>query len=230
MKPIIGIIGRVNKEKASKPTISVLDNYRNAIIKAGGIPILILPPQPIEYEDTLPKDTSPLTDQDIQILNEQLKLVNGILMPGGHRMYEYDLYIANFANEHSIPLFGICLGMQIMSKLNNNNLNQKIDTDIHNQKDKDYVHEVNINKNSLFYSIVKEESFKVNSHHNYKITDSGSYDIVGYSNDNIIEVIEKKNNNFNIGVQWHPEKNYDNDIISQRLFIYFIEQAKKTTN
>ena len=75
MKPIIGIVGRASVENIGRPAISVLENYRQAIIKAGGIPILILPPQKVEYENIIPKDVSKLDDEDIEILNAQLKLL-----------------------------------------------------------------------------------------------------------------------------------------------------------
>ena len=45
--------------------------------------------------------------------------------------------------------------------------------------------------------------------------------------DGLIEAVEKKQEDFNIGVQWHPEKNFDTDIYSQRLLKAFIEAAKK---
>jgi len=225
MKPIIGIVGRADIEKNGKPTIGVLENYRQAIIKAGGVPILILPPQLLEYENTNPKDASLLTDKEIEILNIQLKLVQGIVIPGGSKMYEYDLYISKWTNDNKIPLFGICLGMQTMSKLDGFFPNIKINN--HDEEDVSDVHEVTIDKNSKLYSIVKEEKIMVNSRHNYAIKKANGYEIVGYSPDGIIEAIEKKDDDFNIAVQWHPEKNYDEDIISQRLFTYFIEQARK---
>jgi len=53
--------------------------------------------------------------------------------------------------------------------------------------------------------------------------------IAGYSMDGLIEAVEKKEEDFNFGVQWHPEKNYDTDIQSQRLFKAFIEASKNVT-
>lgn len=217
MKPIIGIIGRPGFNQ--KTTIEVLDSYRIAIIKSGGIPILILPTQTVEYYNN--KNISLLTMQEKDMLKRQIDLVDGILLQGGSVCYEYDKYICSIAQ--SKPILGICMGMQVMCNYENDNKNIKIDK---HQSNDDYVHDVYINKNSYLYKILKEEKIKTNSKHNYKVQNSGSYNICGKSGD-VIEAIEK-GTGFNIGVQWHPEKNYDNDIYSQRLFREFIYHSKKS--
>ena len=50
-RPIIGIIGRPNKIMSGYSVMSVNDTLRSAIIKAGGNPIMILPPQNVDYEE-----------------------------------------------------------------------------------------------------------------------------------------------------------------------------------
>lgn len=95
------------------------------------------------------------------------------------------------------------MGMQTMCNYNNDNANIKIEN---HYSEKDYKHLMKINKNSKLYSILKEDEILVNSFHNYKVPNAGSYEAVGFSND-IIEAVENKENLFNIGLQWHPEKN-----------------------
>lgn len=53
-----------------------------------------------------------LTDENI---NEALKNIDGILIPGGfgERGIEGKIKAAKYAREHNIPYFGICLGMQV---------------------------------------------------------------------------------------------------------------------
>lgn len=216
MKPIIGIVGRPGFNK--KTTIEVLDSYRIAILKSGGIPILILPTQTIEYYGN--KDIDKLTLEEKDILKKQIDLVDGILLQGGSIAYEYDKYICKISQNK--PILGICMGMQVMCNYDNDNKNIKIEN---HQSEDDYVHEVTIDKNSYLYSILNNDKFKTNSKHNYKVLNSGSYKGVGIC-DNVIEAVEK-GNNFNIGVQWHPEKNYDSDVISQKLFKEFINHCKK---
>ena len=98
MKPIIGIIGRPGFNQ--KTTIEVLDSYRIAIIKSGGIPILILPPQTIEYYNN--KNVFLLTKQEKDMLKRQIDLVDGILLQGGSVCYEYDKYICSISQSKPI--------------------------------------------------------------------------------------------------------------------------------
>ena len=52
MKPIIGIVGRVRISEDSTSMISCFEDVRKCIIREGGIPILILPNQDIDYSET----------------------------------------------------------------------------------------------------------------------------------------------------------------------------------
>lgn len=225
MRSIIGIVGRCSVSMLEKTSIEVLDSYRIAIIKSGGIPIVILPPQDINYYNAIPKEINKLTDNEKEILDRQLHLCDGVILPGGTKRFEYDNYICEYCNKFNIPLLGICMGMQIMCNYNNDNKNIKIDDDSHYSLD-NYKHKIKINKNSKLYNILNKEEILVNSFHHYKVANSGSYQIIATSND-VIEAVENTSNKFNIGLQWHPEKNYDNDINSQKIFKSFIEATKK---
>ena len=223
MKPIIGIIGRSDFSTEEKSTISVFDKYRQAIIHYGGIPIIILPSQTIDYHEIMPRDTQKLTNEEKSILKQQVELCHGIIMPGGDRIYEYDNYICDYCNKKQIPLLGICMGMQIMCNYNNENRNIKNETNGHYSQN-NYKHLVKIDNSSKLFNIIKEKEILVNSLHNYHVPNSGSYQAVAYCDD-IIEAIEKKEDLFNIGVQWHPEKNYSKDLNSKNIFTNFIEAS-----
>lgn len=225
MNPIIGIVGKSNHSYKNKSTICVFDNYRKAILEYGGIPIMILPPQIVDYEKEKGKEIGHLTENDKNILNTQLKLCDGLLIQGGSKAFEYDKYICEYANKFNIPLLGICMGMQIMCNYDNDNKNILNENKIHKSENMNEVHEVTLDKNSKLFSIIKKETFQVNSNHNYHVPNSGSYKTVGKSFDNLIEAIEKENG-FNIGVQWHPEKQYKSDV-SKAIFEAFIEETKK---
>ena len=115
------------------------------------------------------------------------------------------------------------MGMQTMCNYNNNNQNIVIENKFHNSKN-NYKHLVNIKKNSKLFNILKENKILVNSFHDYKVCNSGDYDVVGTCDD-VIEAVEK-DGLFNIGLQWHPEKNYDKDLNSQKIFTSFIQACK----
>lgn len=221
MKPIIGILGRVNAIN-EKDIIFMYDNYRKAVIKYGGIPIMLLYTKDISYNKTNSKDIGHLNNEQKDNIIRQLQLCNGVIIPGGDRLFDEDIFICDYCNKKDIPLLGICMGMQVMCNYKNNNKNIKIEN--HNS-DSNYKHLVKIDKNSRLFDILKESEILVNSLHNYKVSNEGDYDAVGF-NEDTIEAIEKKENLFNIGFQWHPEKNYDKDLNSEKIFNSFIEAAK----
>ena len=97
----------------------------------------------------------------------------------------------------------------------------------HRVESGELVHYVDIKEDSFLYSIIKESHFMVNSLHNFHALSNDYYDIVGYSEDGLIEAIEYSKNTFNIGVQWHPEKNYTTCITSRRLIESFVNYALK---
>ena len=223
MKPIIGIVGIDDYSIKQKSTICIFENYRKAIIKYGGIPIVILPPLLIDYYKTRPKDTNKLNNEDKELLIKQINLCDGIIIPGGSKRFEHHVFICDYCNKKNIPLLGICMGMQTMCNYNNNNQNIVIENKFHNSKN-NYKHLVNIKKNSKLFNILKEDKILVNSFHDYKVCNSGDYDVVGTCDD-VIEAVEK-DGLFNIGLQWHPEKNYDKDLNSKKIFTSFIQTCK----
>lgn len=117
-KPIIGIIGRGYLENDDS-IMKLNEEYRLAIIKSGGIPLMILPTNDLKYGETLPRDAGYLIEEEKEDLYRVLTLCDGFLMPGGSRWYQYDEVICKYALEKNIPILGICLGMQILGNVDN---------------------------------------------------------------------------------------------------------------
>ncbi len=225
-KPVIGIIARPDKIDKFN-VLSVVESYRKAIIESGGIPISILPPQLVEYNNYNPKELSSLTNEEKDIIIQQIKLCDGILMPGGLKRYEHDRFITNYCLKENIPILGICLGMQLLATHINRDTLVFTDEDFsHSKPEIDKVHTVKIDKESLLFNIIGEEEIVVNSRHKYKVTDIGEFSICCVSSDGVIEAIEHKDKKFAIGVQWHPENLMDTNP-SKKLFEKFIESCRK---
>lgn len=89
-----------------------------------------------------------------------------------------------------------------------------------------YAHSINIVDNTILKSILKVDSCKVNSRHNYHVGDVNEYIISSYSEDGIPESIEMPDKRFVIGLQWHPEEMIHFDENSKKIFSEFVNSCK----
>jgi len=230
MKPVIGIVARV-EYPGDTGKLVVNDEYRKAVVEFGGNPFIILPPQKIDYGTTRFKDVPNFSLEEEQMLINQLKMCDGILMPGGFKMQRYDFFILDYAVKNDVPILGICLGMQIMANYDREVWNEPNDSKgvNHNVESGELVHFVKIDKNSKLYSIIGNDYFKVNSFHKMHVLSNSHYKIAAYSEDGLIEALEMPNKKFHIGVQWHPERMIDFEV-SKRLFSSFIKASLSFKN
>lgn len=235
-KPIIGInASRVIKHETaySHSVIESLNNdYVESVIKAGGIPVIL----PI------------LSDEDS--IRKQIELLDGVLLSGGvdinPLVYNeepssklgyifpdkdvFDLLIAKIACELNKPILAICRGQQILNVTFGGTLYQDL-SDIegcyikHQQQTKDgaATHTIDISPNSILYSILGNSIVTNTFHHQaIKILAPG-FKVTAFSKDNVIEAIEKCDENFVVGVQFHPEiMTVYNDKNMLKLFEAFI--------
>tara|TARA_Y100001960_G_scaffold333722_1_gene440532 strand:+ start:5297 stop:5983 length:687 start_codon:yes stop_codon:yes gene_type:complete len=221
------VLGSKPTNFAKDPHYALEIRYFQAIEKAGALPI------PITYSN----------------IEEQLKLVDGILLPGGDFVTPacyyvenecspyldegiwWDAYMAigNYALEHNIPLLGICGGMQTLGVLLGGKLRQGIES--HRIPDnKQIAHSIKIEKDTILHDIFKQDEVSINSIHREAVAQiSDNIKVSAVAEDGIIEAIESKNHNFALGVQWHPECLLDEayaDLKQIKIFEYFIEKCK----
>lgn len=228
MKPMIGVIGRPDMASDDDKVICIWEGTRRAIVKKGGIPFLILPTQDVEYDSLKPKDTPKLTEEEKNELKRLVDMCDGLLLPGGYKWYEFDEFIYNYALEKNMPILGICAGMQMMCRIDQNKNNICKDTTInHHQRDKKYVHNVSIIDNTILSKIIDEKEIKVNSKHNYHVSSTANLKVSAYSEDGLIEAVEYDDKDFVIGVQWHPETMLDYDENANKILDEFINKCRK---
>lgn len=231
-KPIIGVIGRVDTASDDDEVIYVSEEIRRAIVKSGGIPLLIVPPQDVSYVKMKPEEISYMTMVEKQMIFQAIHMCDGIVMPGGDKWYEYDEVVCKYALDQDIPLLGICMGMQVMAKVCSKYHVVAKDETVRNQTELNhcqpgmrYVHEVNINPDSHLFHIVKKDMISVNSRHNYHVNEVGNLDISAFSSDELIEALEMKEKRFAIGVQWHPESMLEYDEDAKTLWRSFMQSC-----
>lgn len=166
-----------------------------------------------------------ILNYDNSLINtEILDLCDGIIIQGGKDIYPYHFQILEYCIKNNIPLLGICMGHQIIGlySINSNNDNDLIQTDNHQIKDGNHI--IHIEKNSIMYKIFGP-TLKVNSRHSFAVKKVNlPFKVTSISEDNIIESIEYiDNNNFILGVQFHPE-DLDN---TENLYNYFLKEVLK---
>ncbi len=203
-KPIIGITLR-NVKIENRDILKVNKNIVNYLLKYNAIPLFI-------------------TNMDSFI--SIASIFDGFVIPGGNNWENIDEEVLKYAYVNDIPVLGICAGMQLIGSFDGKNI---IDNTTHignnnHQSMNQYVHDIYLN-NGLLKDILNKDIIRVNSRHNDKINFSNNFIIDAKSKDDIIEAIHLPNKTFILGVQWHPEDIIDE--FSDKLFLYFIEQAKK---
>lgn len=186
--------------KRKENTMAENQFYLNAISKFGGSPILM-------DEDNI----------------DELKECFGIIITGGFEKGDLDDYLISYALENKLPLLGICQGMQSMAMYQSDLKLEEIPN--HHQKE-GYVHTVYL-ENSHLKDMIGKDKIMVNSYHYQTVRDSSFFDIVGRSEDGLIEAIENKNHSFQIGVQWHPERMIGYDMDSAKIFQLFMKNVLK---
>ena len=128
---------------------------------------------------------------------------------------QFEIAILAKALDKKKPILGICRGLQLINvywggslHLDNGDAKNKI----HRRESEDKIHRIQVEKDSLFYSIVQQEFGNVNSAHHQSIDVLGlGLKAVAHSEDGVIEVIESANpdEQFLLAVQWHPERMAD---------------------
>lgn len=176
-------------------------NYLKAIKKYGGVPILI-------------------NEYNLDLLN----ICKGILITGGDDKGLLDDILIKYALDNNLSLLGICQGMQSMAIYSTTD--ELISIDNHYKKDQKYAHKVYL-KESKLRKIINKDIIEVNSYHHQTVKLSNMFEIVGLSEDNVIEAIENPYHKFQIGVQWHPERMINYDCVSEILMKSFIESISE---
>ena len=197
-------------------TSRIADAYVNAVVKAGGTPILI----PLITDET--------------VLEEIVSRIDGLILSGGgdiHSQFfgeelhsavesydlerdQYEIALVRQAVERQMPVFGICRGSQLINVAFGGNLIQDIPSQVpgstvnHNQEEVREIptHSVQINPESRFHQIVQSDQIMVNSFHHQAVKNlAPGFEAVASAEDGVIEAIESTEEKVIFGVQWHPE-------------------------
>lgn len=235
MKPLIGIT-TFSQEKNYKEYSSVSSKYADAVRMAGGIPFLI----PITLDEYL--------------IEDYIECLDGIILTGGDNINpsrygeeaivdlgdiyddrdEFEIKLFLKATVKNIPVLGICRGLQIINVALGGKLYQDIETQIPNVNNHmqemhlqgTLSHNIDIDRKSKLYRILKKGNLNVNSLHRQGIKTLGvGLSISAVSDDGIIEAVELRGRRFVLGVQWHPENLVVDYPVFEEIFIELIQAS-----
>ncbi len=149
---------------------------------------------------------------------------------------ETDLLLLNEAEKLGIPVLGICFGMQVINVSRGGTLFQDIESENPNcLKHEQGIprhrnsHSLTVQEHSILASLITSKNVQVNSHHHQAIKKVGNdLQPTAWTKDGIIESIEdKRKDRFILGVQWHPELNWKEDVLSRNIFQKFVKSTKE---
>jgi putative glutamine amidotransferase len=234
MKPVIGITAEIRDGgNYFLPPV-----YANAILQAGGIPLLI-PLIPNEEIDIVCDHIDGLfitggEDIDPSYYGEDPHVDLGIITPRLDRM-EYSLVQEILKRDK--PYIGVCRGLHMLNIATGGSLYQSIHSDReepsiqHRQKAirTHRSHRVTLDTDSRMFDLLRQEEMKVNSfHHQGCKTIGEGLKVTAIASDGIVEGVESTRHSFVFGFQWHPEEfAVDGDEPSKRIFKAYINAAIK---
>ena len=241
--PIIGLTG-MRWPDGNKHDMFIMDktqvHYIEAVQKSGGIPI-ILP---------VLENFDPETVKRQVRLVDAILIQGGIdITPSFYgeeplpelditckKTDEFILEVIKIAKERKMPILGICKGMQLINVSFGGTIYQDLkyaglDSKSHRQSEETITstfHSINVEKEGLLAKLIpNKEKLNVNSYHHQAVKDLGrGLNIDAKADDGIVEAISYKGNDqWILGVQFHPEQLIRRDDEFKPLFYEFINQA-----
>lgn len=228
-RPVIGVT--TYRETAqwgvwSRPADLLGAGYADAVLAAGGAPVL-LPPLPDAVADVV-------------------AVLDGVVLAGGADVSpsryaaprdprtgperadrdESELAIAAACLTRGLPMLAICRGMQVLDVALGGTLHQHLPdrpgTDAHRRGDGEFAeHCVRVARGSRLERVVGGE-LEVHCYHHQALDRLGEgLRAVAWSDDGVVEAVEHESLPFVVGVQSHPEESAD-----RRLFTALVEQAR----
>jgi len=216
-QPVIGITTTRTQHKNEYPNAAQSEKYIEAVLLAGGLPVLIpnlLPPS------------------DLEALRARL---DGILLTGGSDVDPalfngaphpeiYGIYPQRDATEIALvqraaqtgqPFMGICRGIQVVNVALGGTLYTHIADqlqgalrhDWYPDIPRDYLaHPVTVQPGSLLERITASSELKTNSLHHQGLRQiAPTLRPIAWAPDGLVEAVELPGHPFALGVQWHPE-------------------------
>ena len=216
-RPLVGIVADYHAPKSGVPFARVNAGYFDAILAAGGLPVMI----------------PPMKKENFPEIETYLDMVAGVIIPGGldldprknsqpltaavqpmpARREESDRFLLTKIVERKMPLLAVGVGMQLLNVHFGGSLFLHLPTDNpkalphFDQAGGTHRHMVNVEPGTSLEDIYGAAELRVNSLHHQGVDKVGKrLRVAARAPDGVVEAVETTDDTwFCIGVQWHPE-------------------------
>lgn len=236
LKPIIGLTAMYTELDGMK-FFKTNDAYVQAVLRAGGIPVL------------LPVTTT------IEEYEQYAESLDGLLIPGGadvspsfygeepvpevtviHRNDDaFEFALVRKMAQLNKPILGICRGHQVINVAFGGSLYQDLPSQYgkkqcHCQSStirSEPFHTVTLKPESRVAEIFGDTVLETNTFHHQAVKEAApSFHVVGTAKDGVVEAIEHESK-FIVGLQWHPEGMAVEYPQFQKIFNALVAEAEK---
>ncbi|MEJ0073352.1 MAG: gamma-glutamyl-gamma-aminobutyrate hydrolase family protein [Candidatus Saccharibacteria bacterium] len=221
MQPLIGITTGeiINLTRPWDPvTYGQSHTYSDAVLRAGGVPMLI-----------------PITE-DMTALKQLYGHLDGLLFAGGNdidpalyhqrphpkttdvsrKRDDAEVHLMRWALADDLPILAICRGTQLLNVVCGGSLYQDIGSQVKSagehqistiKEDVEHIaHHLSVDEASILRRIIQSPTIDANSHHHQAIRQvAAELRVSARAGDGIVEAVEIPGAAFAVGVQCHPE-------------------------
>jgi len=234
-RPLIGITMRHELETER---FYLARAYSEAVEAAGGAPVhLALIPRASYIESVLEELDGALlpgsaSDVDPLRYGREPHARLGSVHP---LRDETDALVLAEIERRGLPLLAICFGLQMWNVVRGGTLIQDIGSEVPQAIKHEQgaprgrpSHRVRLAGGSLLAQLAGGESALVNSHHHQAIETVGqNLRATGWTADGLVEALEEERaGRWGVGVQWHPEIEWERDELARGLFARFVAAAR----
>ena len=225
-RPRIAIPGRFAENTSVTRYQGVINATKllDLVFDAGGEPLTMLPRDGVDWAP-------------------RLHGIDGVLLPGGSdidpahyggqshpEVYGVwpeqdatDLALATYVLGSPLPLFAVCRGLQVVNVARGGTLTVHMDS-----PHRHHVSRLSLGDNATRLGLPERE-IEISCYHHQAINTLGDgMEPLARGPEGHVEAVWIEAKAFAVGVQWHPEDNYDTEPAQLQMLEHFIEQARQT--
>jgi putative glutamine amidotransferase len=236
-KPVVGFNADYRAARKDSPALSYLTaGYYDAVIRAGGIP-MVVPPLDNEADASAVLDK---LDGFVMVGGADLDprrdgwMLHPSIRPLAPRRESFDRRLMRIVADRRMPVFGIGAGMQLLNITMGGNLLLHIPEDRPaalphlDPLDPAHRHTLELTPGSLMERVYGDGELRVNSMHHMGLDEiADGFEVTARCPDGIVEAIESRMPDwFAIGTQFHPEA-ATASALDRRIFEEFIDAVRE---